>query len=223
MENRNSHTVELIEEAFEKVQEFNYKRYLEDLNTPVLQNIRTKKHPINQILEKFRFHIIRKPLLDNLERNSFSSMGKRSAGGTLQFALDNPRKFDEVYNLFSDDDSKSTFDWFVRFRVAYAFVGEEARFVFPPKISWEDFKEKESKIKLDREGYMKFVKYNFLSLKEASVDSWIFEQYNLSGLCEVSSGDFVADGGAFKGETAFWFLSKGAKKSICFRRRCYKL
>jgi FkbM family methyltransferase len=55
-----------------------------------------------------------------------------------------------------------------------------------------------------------------LSLKEASVDSWIFEQYNLSGLCEVSSGDFVIDGGAFKGETAFWFLSKGAGKVYAF-------
>ena len=168
MENINSHTVELIEEAFEKVQEFNYKRYLEDLNTPVLQNTRTKKHPVNQILEKFGLHIIRKPLLDNLERNSFSSMGKRSAGGTLQFALDNPRKFDEVYNLLSDNDSKSSFNWFIQFRVAYAFVGEEARFVFPPKISWEDFKEKVSKIKLYREGYINFGKYNFLSLKEAS-------------------------------------------------------
>jgi methyltransferase, FkbM family len=216
MENINSHTVELIEEAFEKVQEFNYKRYLEDLNTPVLQNIRTKKHPVNQIFEKFGLHIIRKPLLDSLERNLFSSMGKWSAVGTLQFALENPQKFDEVYNLLSDNDSKSMFDWFIQFRVAYAFVGEEARFVFPPKISWEDFKEKVSKIKLDLEGYMKFGKYNFLSLKEASVDSWIFEQYNLSGLCEVSSGDFVVDGGAFKGETAFWFLSKGAGKVYAF-------
>jgi FkbM family methyltransferase len=216
MENINSHTVELIEEAFNKVQEFNYKRYLEDLNTPVLQNIRVKKHPVNQILEKFGFHIIRKPLLDKLERNSFSSMGKWSAVGTLQFALENPQKFDEVYNLLSDDDSKSTFDWFIQFRVASAFVGEEARFVFPPKISWEDFKEKVSKIKLDREGYINFGKYNFLSLKEASVNSWIFEQYNLSGLCEVSFGDFVVDGGAFKGETAFWFLSKGAGKVYAF-------
>jgi len=216
MRNINSHTVELIEEAFEKVQEFNYKRYLEDLNTPVLQNIRAKKHPVNQILEKFGFHIIRKPLLDKLERNPFSSMGKWSAVGTLQFALENPQRFDEVYNLLSDNDSKSTFDWFIQFRVAYAFVGEEARFVFLSRISREDFKEKVSKIKLDREGYMKFGKYNFLSLKEASVDSWIFEQYNLSGLCEVSSGDFVVDGGAFKGETAFWFLSKGAGKVYAF-------
>ena len=130
MENINSHTVELIEEAFNKVQEFNYKRYLENLNTPVLQNIRPKKHPVNRILEKFGFHIIRKPLLDNLERNSSSSMHKWSAVGTLHFALENPQKFDEVYNLLSDNDSKSTFDWFMQFRVAYAFVDEEARFVF---------------------------------------------------------------------------------------------
>jgi hypothetical protein len=58
-------------------------------------------------------------------------MGKWSAVGTLQFALENPQKFDEVYNLLSDNDSKSMFDWFIQFRVAYAFVGEEARFVFP--------------------------------------------------------------------------------------------
>jgi hypothetical protein len=130
MKNINSHTVELIEEAFNKVQEFNYKRYLEDLNTPVLQNTRTKKLPVNQILERFGLHIIRKPHLDKLERNLFSSMGKWSAVGTLQFALENPQRFDEVYNLLSDNDSKSMFDWFIQFRVASAFVGEGARFVF---------------------------------------------------------------------------------------------
>jgi hypothetical protein len=96
--NNNSHTRMLIEEAFRKVQEFNYKKYIEELNIPVPQYIRVKKHPANQILEKFGFHIIRKSLLDNLESNLYSKMGKWSSVGTFQLALENPQKFDEVYN-----------------------------------------------------------------------------------------------------------------------------
>jgi hypothetical protein len=214
MENINSHTVELIEEAFNKVQEFNYNKHLEDISVYSNTNhlISNYGYFVNYILERYGLHLTRKHFLEELKLGSYRRIRKWRSVGTLQFAFENPQRFDEVYNLLSDNDSKSTFDWFIQFRVAYAFVGEEARFVFLPRISREDFKEKVSKIKLDREGYMKFGKYNFFSLQVESVDSWIFEQYNLSGLCEVSSGDFVVDGGAFKGETAFWFLSKGARR-----------
>jgi len=50
----------------------------------------------------------------------------------------------------------------------------------------------------------------------AIAESWIFEQYYLKGKCEVSKGDYIINGGAFKGETSFWFLSKGAGKVYAF-------
>jgi FkbM family methyltransferase len=217
MENKyNSHTRALIEEAFRKVQEFNYKKYIEELNKPIPQNRRLRKHPVNEILEMFGLHLIRKSLLNELERNLYSKMGKWSSVGTLQLALENPHEFDEVYNLFTDEDSKSTFDWFIQFRVAYAFLGEAAKFVFPPRISYEEFINKVSGIKLDHNSFITIGNYKFASNPEAVAGSWIFEQYNLKGLCEVSSGDYVVDGGAFKGETAFWFLSKGAGRVYAF-------
>jgi len=216
----NSHTSKLIEEAFEKVQEFNYKRYINEIEN-ISHNIpKTSssgaKHKVNQILEKFGFHLMYKSVFEELVNSTYNKMGKWSSVGTLQLALKNPEKFDEVYNILSDEDSKSTFDWFMKFRVSYAFVGEAAKFVFPPRISHDEFINKVSGIKLDHNGFVNLGDYRFLSNPLAVAGSWLFEQYNLKGLCGVSSGDYVVDGGAFKGETAFWFLSKGAGKVYAF-------
>jgi predicted RNA methylase len=113
-----------------------------------------------------------------------------------------------------------TFDWFIQFRIAYAFLGEIAKFIFPPRISSDEFKKYKHKKrnikKLYRNGFIKLESYRFLSDPSKVAGLWVFEQYNLKGLCEVSSGDFVVDGGAFKGETSFWFLSKGARKVYAF-------
>jgi len=157
-----------------------------------------------------------KSAFEELQHSSYNKMGKWSAVGTLQLALKSPERFDEVYNILSDEGSKSVFDWFIKFRVAYAIVGETARLVFPPSISQEEFVNKVSSIGLDYNGFINLGNYRFMSNPDPVVDSWIFEQYNLDGLCEVSSGDYVFDGGAFKGETAFWFLSKGAEKVYAF-------
>lgn len=134
----------------------------------------------------------------------------------LKCALEDSDKFDKVYNLFSDEESRSTFDWFIQFRVAYAFLGEAARLIFPPAISHEEFLLELSRIKLDPSGIVNIGGYKFKSYPLEIVGSWIFEQYNLKGLCEVSLGDFVVDGGAFRGETALWFLSKGVHRVYAF-------
>ena len=124
---KNVHIALLIDEAFEKVQEFNYKRYISELEN-ISQNIPKtsssgQKHKVNQILEKFGFHL----------------MYEWDFVGTLQLALKNPDKFDKVYNILSDEDSKSTFDWFIKYRVAYAFLGELAGEISPSEITKVEF------------------------------------------------------------------------------------
>ena len=215
-----SHTSKLIEEAFEEIQRFNYRRFIDEIQNmsrcPQSRSFRHKKHTINSFLERIGLHLMYKSTLEELKCSSYSKMGKWSAVGTIQLALKSPERFDEVYNILSDEESKSIFDWFIKFRVAYAFVGEAAKLVFPPSISQEEFVNKVSNIGLDYRGFINLGNYRFISNPDTAVGPWIFDQYNLDGLCEVSSGDYVVDGGAFNGETAFWFLSKGAEGVYAF-------
>jgi FkbM family methyltransferase len=218
---KNLHALSLIEEAFEKIQEFNYKRYISELGIKS-QNISNKssskqKHKVNQILEKFGLHLMHKSAVDELEGNSYSKMGKWSSVGKLLLALENPEKFDEVYNMLSDEESKSTFDWFIKYRVGYAFLGEFAGEIYPSKISKKEYLRKMNQLKLDRYRSLIIIGgYYPDSGMSATADSWMFEQYGIKGKLEVTQGDYVIDGGAFRGETSFWLLSKGAGKVYAF-------
>jgi FkbM family methyltransferase len=217
---KNSHTLSLISEAFEKAQKFNYERYTSEIenisqNIPNVRSSR-QKHKVNQILERIGLHLMYKSVFEELENNSYSKMGKWSSVGTFQLALKNPEKFDEVYNLFTDADSKSTFDWFIKYRLEYAFLGELAGEVFPPKITKAKFLKGMNSLKIDSHRLMGIQNLRFKSSVLETAQSWVFEQYNLDGKCEVSRGDYIIDGEAFKGETSFWFLSKGAGKVYAF-------
>lgn len=150
---KSSHTFSLIEEAFAKIQEFNYKRYIDELentcqNTP---NVRSsgRKYKVNQILEKFGFHLMHENKLKELINQVYSKMGKWSSVGTIQLALKNPEKFDEVYNMLADEDSRVTFGWFIKYRVTYAFLGDFVEEIFPPKITETEFLKGMNSIKID--------------------------------------------------------------------------
>ena len=218
---KNSHTLSLINEAFEKVQEFNYKVYINELDK-LSQNISNKravgeKHVINRILEKLGLHLTYKSFFDKLADSSYSGWGKWNSVGTLQFALKNPEKFGEVYNILADEDSRVTFNWFIKYQVAYAFLGELAGVIYPLKITKSEFFKGMNDLKTNsRSGSINIGDFSFASEALAIAESWIFEQYYLKGKCEVSKGDYIIDGGAFKGETSFWFLSKGAGKVYAF-------
>jgi hypothetical protein len=218
---RNSHVFSLIEEAFEKVQEFNYKRYINELNrVPQEIYLRGLKVIVNKILGKFGFHLMYKNKLEELIALNYWKMGKWGSIGILQLALENPEKFDEVYNLLFDEDSKNTFDWFIRYRVAYSFLGELAGEVFPPKITKAEFLKGINALKSNNlKGLISIRNFSFKSWVDATAEvaeTWIFENYHLKGKCEVAEGDYVIDGGAFRGETSFYFLSKGAGRVYSF-------
>jgi FkbM family methyltransferase len=218
---KNSHTLLIIEEAFQKTQEFNYKRYISELGIKY-QNISNKsssgqKHKVNQILEKIGLHLMYKSVVDELENNLYNKMGKWSSVGTILLALKNPEKFDEAYNILSDEESKSTFDWFIKYRVAYAFLGEIAGEIYPSQISKEEYLRKMNQLKFDRYRSLIMIGGYYLNSGiEETADSWIFEQYRIKGKLEVTQDDYVIDGGAFLGETSFWFISKGAGKVFAF-------
>jgi FkbM family methyltransferase len=172
---------------------------------------------VNQILEKFGLHLMYENKFRELINQGYDEMCKWSSIGTLQLALKNPDKFDEVYHKLTDENSKSTFDLFVKYRLAYAFLGEYAAKIYPPMITKEDLLIKMNDLEINlRNGLIKMQNFIFKSSPFLITQTWMFEQYALERSCEVSQGDFVIDGGSFMGETAFWFLSKGASKVYAF-------
>ena len=212
-----SHTKNLLEEAFSKVQEYNYLSYINLVKTykRSFRDDYYQKHIANRVLEKFGLHLMYKSTLDDLESQSYARMGKWSSVGMLLLALKNPDEFDEVYNLFLDEDSRVTFDWFIKYRVAYAFLGELASEIFPPKISRAEYLSKISDIKVNN-GLIDVHGYQIRTGALEAAQAFLFEQYSLEGKCKVDIGDHVINGGAFEGETSFWFISKGADKVYAF-------
>lgn len=215
-----SYTLELIEEAFEKVQEYYHYRYIDDLKN---LNMKFKKknlpfnlqYRINNILNKIELHLTYKSKFERLQSFYGESMGKWSAIGTLFLALNNPRLFDKVRDILSDKESKEVFDWVLKFRIAYSFLGEVAEEIYPPKVTKEEFVNKKNSLK-NIKGYFKLDNFIIDSDPTEILGSWIFEQYCLKEKVEVTNGDFVIDGGSYKGETSFWFLYKGAAKIFAF-------
>jgi len=216
-----SHTSKLIEETFEEIQKFNYRRFIDEIQNmsryPQSRSFRHKKHIINSFLERIGLHLMYKSTLEELKCSSYSKMGKWSAVGTIQLALKSPERFDEVYNILSDEESKSIFDWFIKYRTAYAFLGELAGEIYPAKIIKAEFLREIRVLERNiRNGLITLQNFSFESGVLETLQAWNLEQYNLSERCELTEGDYVIDGGAFRGETALWFISKGAAKVYAF-------
>ena len=233
---KNSHTFSLIAEAFLKVQEFNHKKYISTIvnhkkyitaiedasQKPSKINPSGGKHIVNKILERFNLVLMRKGRFEEFVNQYYSPIWKWNSVETLQLALKDPKKFDEVYNMLTDGDSKTTFDWFIKYRVAYAFVGALAGEFFPPKITQAEFSKQVNGLKFNmHNNLINLQNFCFSSNAFIVAETWIFRQYELEGKCEISEGDYIIDGGAFKGETSFWFLSKGARKIYAFEPDSY--
>lgn len=213
------HTIDLIEEAIEETRKVALKKHLTELEELSLNNYDyknlPKKHFINVVLEKLNLHLIRLSDLDKLREKDYSDFGKYNGIGTLQLALKEPERFDKVYELLNDEDSKATFDWFIKYLVSYAFVGKLANKIFPPEVSEEEFFDSVKKLKIGKNGIINTARFKFISAQIATACDWAFGQY-FNEKCSISKGDVVIDGGAFRGETSFWFISQGVKKVYAF-------
>jgi len=115
-----SHTKDLIEEAFGKVHNYlesEYKKELDEMSgkDPLLPPHRSK---INRIVEKFGFHGMRLQDFHKTAALGTSGMGRLSCTETMYEAIQNPDRFDRIYELLADEESKKTFDWFIKYRIA---------------------------------------------------------------------------------------------------------
>jgi FkbM family methyltransferase len=146
----------------------------------------------------------------------YDGIGKAIGMGTLLRVLDDTQGFDEVYSKLADDSSRHVFDWFIKFRVAYALVGEEARTLFPAAESSASYAVRCWTLAKAPGGGFAVGDWTIDSEAGAVVDSMILEQYFLPGIAEPGVGSVILDVGAYKGETAVWLAGKAGPTGVVY-------
>jgi len=200
-----SHTKELIEEALEKLEKYlDAKHLTEDLEV-ANYSVTVKRTGINHYFNKLGIQVVRLREWQYAQKFSTNYFGKLSSVQFLKSASRNPESFDEIYNLLADEASKATFDWYVQYRTAFAFIGEEAYELFTPEITREAWDDMEKRIGRNINHVYEVDEFTIEGTAAELVGSFIVQQYRYSTIVEPKLGDFVFDIGAYVGDTALWF------------------
>jgi len=200
-----SHTKELIEEALEKLENFlDAKHLTEDLEV-ANYSASVKRTGINRYFNKLGIQVVRIGEWQYVQKFKANHFGKLSSLQFLKSSSRNPESFDEIYNLLANEASKATFDWYVQYRTAYAFIGEEAYELFPPEITTEAWDHMEKALKHKAPGTFEIQGFTVQANPFELVGTFIVQQYRYDSIVEPKLGDTVFDIGAYVGDTALWF------------------
>lgn len=133
--------------------------------------------------------------------------------GLLQLLIAQPDEINNIYDMLEDDTSKKTFEWFMKYKIAYSFIGDFAKYLFPfPNTrKYLALREKERKIVKNEDSSYTIDGYKIYSIDEAIYDTWLFEIYKTDKIAP-RKGDVILSGGAFYGETTVWFASQIGEK-----------
>jgi len=196
-----SHTKELIEEALEKLEKYlEEKRLTEDLEVAT-----AKRTGINFYFNKLGMQVVRLREWKSVQKFSTNYFGKLSSVQFLKSASPNPEDFDEIYNLLADEASKATFDWYVQYRTAFAFIGGETYELFPTEIARDVWDHMQKGLKHKSGGTFEIEGFTVQANPFELVGSFIVQQYRYGTIVEPKLGDIVFDIGAYVGDTALWF------------------
>lgn len=133
--------------------------------------------------------------------------GKLSSVELINQIFRNYTQFDYIYNILENEESKREFDWFIKFRVAYAFLSENiALDLFPPRITEDYYRNIQKNAKDIGNSIYEVENFRIRTALDGVVDMFYIEQYRIPNLVEPKGKDIVIDAGAYYGETAFWFL-----------------
>lgn len=133
--------------------------------------------------------------------------GKLSSIELVNQIFRNYSQFDYIYNILENEESKKEFDWFIKFRVAYAFLSENiALDIFPPRITEDYYRNIQKNAEDIGNSIYKVENFRIRTALDGVVDMFYIEQYRIPNLVEPKGKDIVIDAGAYYGETAFWFL-----------------
>jgi len=200
-----SHTKELIEKALDKLEKHLEEKHLTEDLEAVNYSASVKRTGINRYFNKLRIQVVRIREWQYVQKFKVDHFGKLSSSQFLKSASRNPEGFDEIYDLLADEASKATFDWYVKYRTAYAFIGEEAYELFPPEITREAWDHMGKGLKHKSEGTFEIEGFTVHGTPSELVGSFIVQQYRYGTIVEPKLGDFVFDIGAYVGDTALWF------------------
>ena len=213
-----SHSLSLVKRTIESVRRYLDARARGELPTaPALPEGRGigLAHGLNHVLRALNLHVSRAAIHDEAmieAHRGYDPIVKGIALGTILYLQEHPSEFDAVYDALSDNDSRSVFDWFISYRTALAFLGQDADEVVPSMMSMVQWQKV-----LDQTARM-FVGGAY-RIDGMTVDSglpevaatFLPEQYSLKDIVEPRSGDVVLDCGAYRGETALWFARRVGK------------
>jgi len=196
-----SHTKELIEEAIDKLEKYLEEKHL----TEDLEVASVKRTGINRYFNKLGIHVVRVREWESIYRFNTNHFSKLSTVQFLKAASCNPETFDEIYNLLADEASKAAFDWYVQYRTAYAFIGEEAYELFTPQITREAWNDMEKRIRRNAKHVYQVDEFTIEGTAGELVGTFVVQQYRYDSIVEPKLGDIVFDIGAYVGDTALWF------------------
>lgn len=132
-----SHTKELIEQALDKLEKYLEEKHLSADIEVANYGASVKRTGINRYFNKLGIHVVRLREWQYGQKFNTNYFGKLSSVQFFKSANRTPESFDEIYNLLADEASKAAFNWYVQYRTAYAFIGEEAYELFTPQITRE--------------------------------------------------------------------------------------
>ena len=221
-----SHTKALLEESVSRVLEYLEKKHLEEISSSSLENIFTQstlkgriKGTIEKAINKLGYHLGKVETIRELEQEKVYPLFKLYSVQTLWTVLKDDAAFDHAYELLSDNHSKETFNWFIKARVVFAFLGNAAFKLYPPSVDEQSYSAGVNKITSStKKGLVLIEGFKLKPASEAIFASFRVEQYRLPEIVEPEQGDWVLDLGGFFGETAFWFSKRVGEmgKVFCF-------
>jgi FkbM family methyltransferase len=215
---RDSHSLAVAQETMLAVQ-----RYLEVQSKGALPEVQTfpqgwgidLAHALNRVLRLMNIHFSRAAVHDDAMREAhrgYDPIVKSTALGTILQLEADPTGFDAVYAALSDEESRRTFDWFISFRTALAFLGGDAVNVVPGRMSMVEWQKTLDQAARTCAGKAYHVGEVTVASGLPEVAATFFlEQYRLEGIVEPQDGDVVLDCGAYRGETALWFARQVGK------------
>jgi len=200
-----SHTKELIEKALDELEKYLEEKHLTEDIEVAKYGASVKRTGINRYFNKLGIQVVRVREWESIYRFNTNHFSKLSTVQFLKAATCNPETFDEIYNLLADEASKAAFDWYVQYRSAHAFIGEEAYELFTPQITREAWNDMEKRIRRNAKHVYQVDEFTIEGTAGELVGTFVVQQYRYDSIVEPKLGDIVFDIGAYVGDTALWF------------------
>lgn len=164
-------------------------------------------------------------ILDEARKNSFDIYRKKEYIKLFFGKVNCIEKIERVYNLLSDNDSQEFFEYIIKYRLAYTFIGEEANYLYPVATigKLESNIVDNLKIEKFKKNIFRVKNYYINSAEDVISGTWYEGQYHYKDICEPRRGDVVISCGAYMGETSIWFADKvGSQGKIYAIEPTYK-